>query len=76
MQKINNNKMTQLILNIEDTTILPSLKKILGSISGISIEKSQPRKKKTEMELALEDKAKGRIVKCKNKEDLFNQLGL
>ena len=68
--------MTQLILNIEDTTILPSLKKILGSISGISIEKSQPRKKKTEMELALEDKAKGRIVKCKNKEDLFNQLGL
>ena len=76
MQKINNNKMTQLILNIEDATILPSLKKILGSISGISIEKSQPRKKKTEMELALEDKAKGRIVKCKNKEDLFNQLGL
>lgn len=68
--------MTQLILNIEDTTILPSLKKILGAISGISIEKSQPRKKKTEMELALEDKAKGRIVKCKNKEDLFNQLGL
>ena len=68
--------MTQLILNIEDATILPSLKKILGSISGISIEKSQPRKKKTEMELALEDKAKGRIVKCKNKEDLFNQLGL
>lgn len=68
--------MTQLILNIEDTTILPSLKKILGAISGISIEKVQPRRKKSEMELALEDKAQGRVVKCKDKEDLFNQLGL
>ena len=67
-------EMTQLILNIEDTSILPSLKKILGAISGISIEKS--RRKKSEMELALEDKARGRIVKCKDKEDLFNQLGL
>ena len=47
-------EMTQLILNIEDTTILPSLKKILGAISGVSIAKSQPRRKKSEMELALE----------------------
>ena len=36
----------------------------------------QPQSKKTEMELALEDKAKGRIVKCKDKEELFIQLGL
>ena len=69
-------EMTQLILNIEDTSILPSLKKILGAISGISIKKSQTRRKKSEMELALEDKARGRIVKCKDKEDLFNLLGL
>lgn len=68
--------MTQLILNIEDTAILPSLKKILGAISGVSIAKPQPQRKKSEMEFALEDKAKGRIVKCKDKEDLFNQLGL
>ncbi len=69
-------EMTQLILNIEDTTILPSLKKILGAISGVSIAKSQPRRKKSEMELALVDKAVGRVVKCKDKQDLFNQLGL
>lgn len=36
----------------------------------------QPQSKKTEMELALEDKVKGRIVKCKDKEELFIQLGL
>ena len=69
-------EMTQLILNIEDTTILPSLKKIFGAISGVSIAKSQPRRKKSEMELALVDKAEGRVVKCKDKQDLFNQLGL
>ena len=68
--------MTQLVLNIEDTSILPSLKKILGAISGVSIAKPQSRRKKSEMELALEDKAEGRIIKCKDKEDLFNQLGL
>ena len=55
---------------------MPSLKKILGAISGVSIAKSQPRRKKSEMELALVDKAEGRVVKCKDKQGLFNQLGL
>ena len=55
---------------------MPSLKKFLGAISGVSIAKSQPRRKKPEMELALVDKAEGRVVKCKDKQDLFNQLGL
>jgi len=67
--------MTQLVLNIEDTSILSSLKKIIGALNGVSIAKPVA-KQKTEMELALEDKAKGRVVKCKNKEDFFNQLGL
>lgn len=55
---------------------MPSLKKILGAISGVSIAKSQPRSKKSEMELTLEYKAKGRVVKCKDKQDLFNQLAI
>ena len=67
--------MTQLILNREDTSILPSLKKILGALSGVSIAKPQTRRRKSEMELALEYKAQGRVIKCKDKEDLFNQLG-
>ena len=67
--------MKQLVLNIEDASILPSLKKIIGALNGVSIAKPGVTKK-TEMELALEDKAKGRVVKCKNKEDFFNQLGL
>lgn len=67
--------MTQIVLNIEDTSILPSLKKVIGALNGVSIAKLK-RNKKTDMELALEDKEKGRIVKCKDKEELFKQLGL
>ncbi len=51
-------------------------KENFGAISGVSIAKSQPRRKKSEMDLALVDKAEGRVVKCKDKQDLFNQLGL
>lgn len=31
--------MTQIVLNIEDTSLIPSLKQILGSIKGITIDK-------------------------------------
>jgi len=32
--------MTQLVLNIEDASLIPSLKKILGAIKGVTISKS------------------------------------
>ena len=31
--------MTQIVLNIEDASLLPSLKKILGSIKGVTIDR-------------------------------------
>lgn len=31
--------MTQIVLNIEDTSLIPSLKQILGAIKGITIDK-------------------------------------
>ena len=33
--------MTQIVLNIEDVSLVPSLKKILGSIKGVTISKPQ-----------------------------------
>ena len=39
------------------------------------ILKPHARSKKSEMELTMEDKAQGKVIKCKDKEDLFNQLG-
>lgn len=31
--------MTQIVLNIEDASLIPSLKKILGAIKGVTIDK-------------------------------------
>ena len=31
--------MTQIVLNIEDVSLLPSLKKILGAIKGVTIDR-------------------------------------
>jgi hypothetical protein len=32
--------MTQIVLNIEDASLLPSLKKILGAIKGVTIDRT------------------------------------
>lgn len=32
--------MTRMVLNIEDASLIPSLKKILGAIKGVTIEKT------------------------------------
>ena len=34
--------MTQIILNIEDASLVPSLKKIWGAIKGVTIDKLIP----------------------------------
>ncbi len=33
--------MAQLVINIEDTSLIPSLKRILGAIKGVTISKPQ-----------------------------------
>ncbi len=70
-----NTIMEQLILNIEDKRILPSLKKILSLMNGVSIVHPK-QKKKSQLELAREDVKKGRVISYSSKEDLFNDLGL
>lgn len=67
--------MTQLVLNIETPGMVTTLKKLVSALEGVSIAPTV-RRKKTGMQLALEDKAKGRIVTCANKEELFQNLGL
>ncbi len=36
--------MTQMVLNIEDTSLIPSLKRILSALEGVSIAKSLKKK--------------------------------
>ena len=66
--------MTQLILNIEDKSILPSLRKILSKLEGVSICK--PNVRKSGLEQAREEVKRGKVITYKSKEDLFKDLGL
>lgn len=55
--------MTQLVLNIENPSILPSLKKVLNALDGVSIAKQTKRiRKKTELELAIAEARKGDVT--------------
>ena len=45
--------MTQIVLNIEDASLVPSLKKILGAINGVTIDKMIASSKEIEAEKAF-----------------------
>ena len=67
--------MEQILLNVENKNILPSLKRVLGSIEGVTIVKVpraavsatygktmlSSKKKKTGLELAIDDLEHGRV---------------
>ena len=67
--------MTQLLINIEVTKILPSLRRVLGAIKGISITETKT-KRKCGIDLALEDVKAGRVQSYDNTDDLFRALGI
>ncbi|MDE5560151.1 MAG: response regulator [Bacteroidales bacterium] len=66
--------MTQLILNIENVKILPSLKKILGAIEGVSIAQSKTVKRKSGLDEALADIEAGRIYHAESTDEMFKQI--
>lgn len=66
--------MTTLTLQISDTSILPSLKKVLGALEGVTIIPTTRRK--NEMQKARDDVKAGRLISYSSKEELFDDLGL
>ena len=64
--------MTELIIEVEDKSILASLKKILSNLDGVKVRKNTTRKK-TGIELALEDVEAGRVFTAKDADDLIKQ---
>lgn len=54
--------------------MLPSLRKILSKLEGVTICKQKTRK--TGLEKAIEDVKEGRVITYNSKEELFNDLGL
>lgn len=68
--------MTQLTINIEDKSILPHLKKILNALDGVSIAKSEKKRKKSGIEESYEDVRAGRVTHYDNAEDFFKAFGI
>lgn len=68
--------MTQITINIEDKSILPHLKKILNAIEGVSIAKTEKKKRKTGLEQAYEDLQEGKITRYASPDDLFKSFGI
>lgn len=65
--------MTQLTINIEDKSILPHLKKILGAIEGVSIAEPE-KKRKCGLEVAYEDVKAGRTRQAENVDEMFQDI--
>lgn len=67
--------MTQLILNIENPAILPSLRKVLNAIDGVSIAKSVKKKShKSELDLAIEEVRNGTITRWESADSLIEHI--
>ena len=66
--------MTELILTVENDSILPSLRKVLSNIAGVTVKTTPKRKKKGSLELALEDVAADRVSKWENIDELFDTV--
>lgn len=65
--------MQQVVINVENPSILPSLRKVLNAMEGVSLAHS-PRRRRTGMEEAEEDIRKGRVYKAASVDDMFEQI--
>lgn len=65
----------QLIVTVEDTSLINDLKRAIKMMRGVS-KIAVKKQKKTEIELAREDAKAGRVIKYLDKEELFKDLGL
>ena len=65
--------MTQIVLNVEDSSLLPGLKKILSNLKGVSIAKTHTKNKGT-LSRAVEEVRKGKVTKVGSVAELMEKL--
>ena len=71
--------MQQITINVENPSIMPSLRRVLNAIDGISIVPTRRKKgieeaEKKGIEEAEEDIRKGRVYKADSVDDMFKQI--
>lgn len=64
--------MKQITLNVTDESLLPILYGLIDRMEGVSLKPA--RRRKSGIELALEDKAAGRVYSWNSAEEMFNTL--
>lgn len=68
-----NKAMQQVVINVENPSILPSLRRVLNAMEGVSIV-PMPRRRRSGIEEAEEDIRKGRVYKAASVDDMFEQI--
>lgn len=64
--------MTQIVLNIKDESILPALKKVVKSFSGVSILRTIT--KESAYEISKREKTEGKVNVYASAEDFFARM--
>ena len=65
--------MTQIVLNVEDKSLLPGLRKILSNLNGVTIAKTRTVGKGT-LSRAVEEVQKGKVTKVGSVAELMAKL--
>ena len=65
--------MTQIVLNVEDKSLLPGLRKILSRLNGVSIAKTRTIRKGT-LARAVEDVRSGQVTRVGSIAELMTEL--
>lgn len=68
--------MIQLILNISDPSIVPSLRKVLRAIDGVTIARQKRSSRKCGLDEALEEIKKGDVERYDTADDFFKAMGI
>lgn len=64
--------MTELTVNIEDSSMIEQIKQAISMLKGVS-SVTMKKKRRTGMERAVEDIEQGRIYEAESVEDLISQ---
>ena len=65
--------MTQIVLNVEDKSMLPGLRKILSNLNGVSIAKTRTIRKGT-LSRAVEEVRSGQVTRVRSVAELMAEL--
>ena len=65
--------MNTITIEVEDSTVLAGLKKVLKAMRGVKIVS---KRKRSGLEEALDDVSKGNITEYSSSEEMFEKLGI